>query len=79
MMGCGCLGRWFWDGVVVVCHAPPFCPPRSPSPWPSPDVVGCFGGEGIPLPPLPSILGFPLSGDGVEWWFLFGESFFLRM
>ena len=25
-------------------------------------------GEGIPLPPLPSILGFPLSGDGVEWW-----------
>ena len=26
-------------------------------------------GEGIPLPPLPSTLGFPLSGDGVEWWF----------
>ena len=26
-------------------------------------------GEGIPLPPLPSILGFPLSGDGVEWLF----------
>ena len=36
MMGCGCLGRWFWDGVVVGCDAPPFCPPRSPSPWPSP-------------------------------------------
>ena len=35
-------------------------------------------GEGIPLPPLPSIPGFPLSGDGVEWWFWFGESFFLR-
>ena len=78
MMGCGCLGRWFWDGVVVGCRAPPFCPPRSPSPWPSPAVVGCFGGEGIPLPPLPSILGFPLSGDGVEWWFLLGESLFLR-
>ena len=36
MMGCSCLGRWFWDGVVVVYRTPPFCPPRSPSPCPSP-------------------------------------------
>ena len=26
----------FLVGVVVVYRAPPFCPPRSPSPWPSP-------------------------------------------
>ena len=25
-----------WVGVLVVYRTPPFCPPRSPSPWPSP-------------------------------------------
>ncbi len=26
----------FWVALLVVWGAPPFCPPRLPSPWPSP-------------------------------------------
>ena len=41
------VGGWFWVSWWLEGDhlAPPFCP-RSPSPWPSPAVVECFGGEG---------------------------------
>ena len=64
-----CLGRWFWDGVVVGCHAPPVCPPRSPSPWPSP----AERERGFPFLPSRPSLGSRFRGMGLSGGFCLGS------
>ena len=67
------FGGWFWDGVWLVAMPRPFVRPGHPRPDPLPP---SGRGDSPSSPPVHPWV--PLSGDGVEWWFLFGESLFLE-